>query len=79
MFRLGQGPGAVVFMAMGDSGRKKIFLLFFFPYERHCHDWGLMELYAAHTPIAKNDIFDLVHWFGKERTVESWRISFKGF
>lgn len=76
MFRLGQSPGAVVFMAMRDSG-KKFFMLFFFPYERHCHHWWLMELYAEHTPIAKNDIFDLVHWFGKERTVETRRISLK--
>jgi len=37
-----------------------------------------MELYAAHTPTAKNDMFDLVHWFGKERTAKTWRISLKG-
>lgn len=77
MFRLGQSHGVVVFMAMRDSG-KKFFMLLFFPNERHCHHWWLMELYAEHTPIAKNDIFDLVHGFGKEGPVETWMISLKG-
>ncbi len=71
VFRLGQSPGAVVFMAMHDSG-EKIFMLFSFPYESHCHDCGAMELYAAHTPIAKNLIFlfSTLIWEGNNWVME---------
>lgn len=38
--------------SMHYSGKK-------FSHERHCHHWWLMQLYTAHTPIAKNPSFDL--------------------